>query len=162
MVVLRHSVAAEVIEERVRARLDGPDPQRVPAVAWAEGTDAIVIHLPSVKLRIRKGWLLCNVEANAPGGPRALLQMVYFLGRDGQSDDTVAASTIHAAGATSSALADQWGVQLQRVIWDGVLDALEGVLAQLGRQHPGKALDLIGFSGSNDSLDVDVEVKGAA
>jgi len=155
--VLRHSVPAQGIEERVRTRLSGGVP-RGPVVAWGEGGDALILNLPSVKLRLRSGWLLCNVDASAPGGARGTLQLMYFLGRDGQGDDTVAASTIHTVGP-ASALAAEWGVQLQRVVWDGVLDAIEGVVGQVGSQNPGKDLDLVGFSGADGVLQVDVRVN---
>lgn len=157
MPVIRHSVAPVTIEGRVRARLAG-SARDATAVAWGEHDNALILHLGSVKLRIRSGWLLCNVDANKPGDAKSTLQLLYFLGRDGQGDDTAAASTINATG-TGVQIADAWGVQLQRVMWDGVLDAFEGVLGQVGRQHAGRKLELVGFCGSENGLDVDVEVQ---
>jgi hypothetical protein len=45
------------------------------------------------------------------------------------------------------------------VVWDGVLDAIEGVVGQVGREHPGRALALVGFTGADNGLHVDVEIK---
>jgi hypothetical protein len=142
----------------VRSRLAGSDARAAAPVAWGERSDALVINVPSVKVRIKDGWLLCAFDVNRPGEAKASLQLVYFLGRDGQGDDTSAASTV-SAGGPGVAIADAWGTQLQRVVWDGVLDALEGVLGQVGREHPARPLDLIGFCGIDDGLAVDVDVN---
>lgn len=158
MTVIRHSVAPTTIEALVRVRLAGGARTAPAAITWGERDEALILYLTSVKLRIRNGWLLCNVDASPPGGVRTTLQLLYFLGRAAQGDDTAAASTIHAPG-TGTALADAWGLQLQRVVWDGVLDALEGVLATVAHQNAGKQLELIGYSGSDNGLDVDVEVR---
>jgi hypothetical protein len=139
-------------------RLAGAEARANAPVAWSDHDEVLIVHVPSVKLRFRSGWLLCALDVNRPGAAKASLQIVYFLGRDGQGDDTVASSTINATG-TGAAIAEGWGVQLQRVVWDGVLDALEGVLGQVGVKYPGKPLELIGFSGADDRLDVDIKVN---
>lgn len=149
MPVIRHSVAPATLEARVRARLA------------ADGDEALMLDAESLEVRIRDGWLTCDVDARASGGARSTLQVLYFLGRDGDPDDAAASSTVYAVGA-GAALAARWGRLLQRAIWHGVLDALEAVLALVGRLNPGRTLGLVGFTGSASGLDVDVEVELAA
>lgn len=156
MAVLRYSVASTTVAARVRSRLAGSDTRAAAPVAWGERDDALIIHVPSLKLRIRNGWLLCALDVNRPGNAKLSLQLLYFVGRDGQGDDTAASSTLTGGGA---AIVDAWGTQLQRVVWDGVLDVVESVVGQVGREHPGRPLDLVGFSGNADQLAVDVDVN---
>lgn len=160
MALIRHSVASATLEARVRARLSGPA-RAAAVVAWGERDEALILHLTSLAVRVRSGWVMCNLDVTSPGTPRTTLQIFYFVGRDGDGDGTAASAAVHAPGA-GAAIADQWGLQLQRTIWDGVLDALEAVVALVGRLNPGRALDLVGFTGSDGGLDVDVEVKAAA
>ena len=70
------------------------------------------------KLRLRAGWLLCNVDASVPGGAKGTLQLVYFLGRDGQpiaeADTKTRGGVGSAAAARLSAHAHHAGTVLPR------------------------------------------------
>lgn len=155
----RYSVVATEVEQRIRTRLLSGSAQST--VAWGDYRGAIELHVATLKVAIKDGWLLCNVDANAPNAAPSTLQFLFYLGRDQDADGTTAAGTINAPGAAAG-LAQEWGSIVQRVIWDGVLDVIEGVVNYAGKQSPNRALTLLGFQSSEGQLHVEVHIADAA
>ena len=152
---------ASEVEKRLRLRLVGDTSPGKPAVAWADARGTIVLHLSTLNVVLKDGWLQCSFDANPADEPHpATLQFLYHLGRDSDSDGLTAASTINAPGAPE--LAAAWGDVLQRVIWDGVLDVIEGVVNVAAHQNTNRALTLLGFLVSEGTLHVDVQIADAA
>jgi len=67
-----------------------------------------------------------------------------------------AAATINAASVATSQLADRWGAQVQRVLWDAVLDGIETSIRHVKEQQPGQRVQLLGFTGATNLLNVKV------
>jgi hypothetical protein len=155
----RLSIAADDLRQRVTFRLAAGRPN-VSKIVWTDGGDELLIHLDSLKCAFADGWLVCELELEAGGPGRQKLQCVYFLGRTGDTDGTRAAATLKPIGAASEAIADRWGRNLQRVIWDAVLDAIEGAAAHAGAQAK-VAMVLLGFSCTRERLNVDLAPKGS-
>jgi hypothetical protein len=84
------------------------------------------------------------------------LQFVFFLGKKREGDGTQAGATINATTAQAAQLAEQWGAQVQRVLWDAVLDAIEAAVHRAGERKPKTELTLRGFHCTNEALNVEV------
>jgi hypothetical protein len=157
----RYSVVAAEVEQRIRTRLlAGSPPSQT--VAWGDYRGSIELHLGSLKAVIKDGWLLCNLDANAAGASPGTLQFIFYLGREQDANGTTAAGTINAPGEAALALAREWGPVVQRVIWDGVLDVIEGVVNYAAKQSPNRPLTLLGFQSTEGQLHVEVQTADAA
>jgi hypothetical protein len=88
----RFSVAVDQLEARVRLRLAGDATADHATVAWGDVRDTIVLVLSSLKVRLTEGWMICNVDAGPPGARPSTLQIVYFLGGEGDLAGIAAAS----------------------------------------------------------------------
>jgi hypothetical protein len=158
----RFSVVSAEVEQRIKVRLLGGAPAAQATVAWGDYRGSVELHVSTLKVVVKDGWLLCNLDANLPGDAKpSTLQFLYFLGRESDGDGLSAASTINAPGAPATALATAWGAVIQRVIWDGVLDVIEGVVNYAGKQSPNRALTLLGFLSTEGQLQVEVQVADA-
>ena len=161
MTLNRFSVIAGEVEARIRVRLLGGAPAAQSAVAWGDGRGNVQLHIASLKVVIKDGWLLCNLDANMPSDLKPLtLQFVFFLGRESDGDGVCAASAINAPDAAELCVA--WGGVIQQVIWDGVLDVIEGVINHVGAQNPNHALTLLGYFSTEGQIHVEVQVADAA
>lgn len=107
----RLSIDRDDILERVRLRLGGGKVQRDPRVVWEDQGEALLLRLDTLSMSLKTGWLLCQITAEAGEGAQ-LLQLVYFLGKDGDADGSAAAATIHVTSPAAAAIADRWGVDL--------------------------------------------------
>jgi hypothetical protein len=162
MTIARWSTASEEITERIAFRLRAGASATTRQVLWERDDRRLLLQLSSLLVSIKDGWLLVNLSVQTePTGPR-LLQFVFFLGSDGEGDGTQAGGTIHTDSREGAQLAQLWGDDLQRAIWDGVLDIVEGSLTLAERSHPGLPLDLLGFSCSAGQLNVDIQAVGGA
>jgi hypothetical protein len=152
------SIAIEELRERIHHRLSGG---RVDdsALVWREGDDDLLLNLASLRSVCKPGWLLVELELEAGDSGRERLQLVYFLGRDGQGDGQKAATTIRTGSEAGLRIADRWGAALQRVVWDAVLDLVEGAVAWAAREL-GQTPELLGFTCSEAGLSVDVFGEG--
>lgn len=156
----RLSIAVDDVRQRVRFRLGAAKP-RLSQVIWTEGSDELLIHLDALKCGFADGWFVCDLELEAGGlNGRHRVQCVYFLGRTEQADGTRAAATLRPVGGAATAIADRWGRSLLRVIWDAVLDVIEGAVVHAGQQARAPML-LLGFSCTNQHLDVEVAPRGS-
>lgn len=161
MALNRFTVKTDQLEQRIRRRLGGTAGATQPTVAWADTRETLVVNASSLKVRVTDGWLLCNLDVHPLEAPVATLQFLYFLGRESDGEALSAAGTIHSR-ATDASVAGAWGDVLRRVIWDGVLDVMEGVVNYAGRQAPGRALTLLGFHCTEGQLHVEVQTADAA
>lgn len=157
MVAFKVSVHTTDLVPRVRDRLRSTAPGSALRVTWQrQDGQRLVINLNSLKIRIVDGWLLCGLDAQTDQTGVQTLQFVFFLGRPNEADGGRAAGTVNAATAGAAQIAAVWGADLQRVIWDCVLDALEASLWQAGTQQSGQKLTLQGFHCTDNYLQVEV------
>lgn len=148
----RLSIAVDDIQERVRFRLAKGKPAN--KIVWADGGDELLLYLDALRCACTEGWLVCELAVEAASGGRQELHCVYFVGRDDEADGTRAAGSVRPSGAGGEAIADRWGRALLRVIWDGVLDVIEGAVVHASRR--GGELSLLGYSCSSAEFHVDV------
>jgi len=165
MALERFHVAGREVEERVRFRLRGgaqSSPAATPrAVDWQEDGASVRLMLDACRLSFRPGWLVCDLDLFTEATRRQAVQLVFFVGEEGDGDRLRAGATVHAWKPEAAELAERWGPALQRVAWDGVLDVVEGVLHVAQREHPGTSLTLLGFFCAADGIHVDLAVGEA-
>jgi hypothetical protein len=125
-------------------------------VVWQDGGQRALLHLDSLRIRVVDGWLLCNHDLQTDPTGRQLLQFVYYLGPSGDAAGLAAAATINAATIPASQLADRWGPDVQRLLWDAVLDGIEAGVQHVREQKPSTPVTLQGFGCDNDQLHVQV------
>src|SRR5437016_10994840 len=99
-------------------------------VVWQSPTQRVLVHTESLVVRSLDGWLVANLDLETDQTKRRTIQFVFYLGRKNESDGVQAACTINAPSPEAAALADAWGRDLQRVLWDAVLDGVEACLAR--------------------------------
>jgi hypothetical protein len=159
--VTRWSTSSAEVTERIALRLGSGSAGRSRLILWEAPDGRILLHLSTLRVAIREGWLLANLEVETQPTGRRRLQFVFFVGSDGEGDGMQAGSTIHADSPEGAQLAQFWGERLQRAIWDGVLDVLEGSLGVAERRHRGAPLRLLGFSSSAGELHADIAAGGS-
>jgi hypothetical protein len=125
-------------------------------VVWQNGSRRLLIHTGSVAVRSVEGWLLVNLDVESDQTKRCTLQFVFYMGKRDEGNGVAAAATINAATASATQLADGWGNDLQRVLWDGVLDGVEACVASVAAQSGSQALMLQGFFSDSKSMIVSV------
>lgn len=158
MNVSTFSIAADDLRERILFRLAGNQGGRHKAVLWRSRGGSVLVQLSRLQLQLKHGWLLCDLPLSTTATQRQNLQLVYRIGEDGDADGVAAACTVHTSSDPAARLAARWGRDLQRVVWDGVLDLIEGSLNHATRLHPGQPLRVIGFTCSPDGLQVDLGI----
>lgn len=154
----RLSIAIEELRERILHRLSGgrvDDSQLI----WKEGEDELLLNLGSLRSVCKPGWLVVELELEAGDSGRERVQLVFFLGREGRGDGRTASTTIQTGSEAGLRIADRWGAALQRVVWDAVLDLVEGAVAW-AEAELGAAPELLGFTCSEAGLSVDVFGEG--
>lgn len=150
------SLSIAELTARMRTRLFGGTQPEGPKVVWSRGEKRVLLHLDSLRLRAVDGWLLINLELETQPTGRQRLQFVFFVGQDGEGDGLRAAGTVNAPSLQSAQLAEAWSDDLQRVLWDAVLDGIEASVARVEQQNAGKRLQLQGFSCASNALQVRV------
>ena len=124
---------------------------------WQSGTRRLLLHTGSLAVRSLEGWLLVSLDAETDQTGRATLQFVFSMGKRTSGNSVQAACTINAPTAQAAQIADAWGRDLQRVIWDAVLDGVEACVARAALlQNRGQALTLAGFFTDAQSVIVSV------
>jgi len=162
MVALELSLAARNLTLRIRERLADGAALSSQSILWQDASRGrLLIHPPTLVVRLVDGWLLCNLDAETDQTKRQQLQFVFFLGRRGDGDGPQAAATINAPSLLSAQLAAMWGAELQRVLWDAVLDAVEACVHRAEAAHRGQPLTLGGFHVDDDMFRVSVLVGAA-
>jgi hypothetical protein len=159
MSLIRWSTDLAEVADRVGVRLRAGSSARSNQVVWESRGRRALLHLSTLRLVVKDGWLLVNLSVETePTGAR-LLQFIFFLGQDGEGDGTDAGATVHVDSLEGAQLAELWGEQLERVIWDGVLDVIEGSLAfaDVHQGSRGLPLSLLGYTCSGGRLHVDLQ-----
>ena len=152
MPVLNVSLSADQLTKRMQDRLRGLSPAVANTVLWQQQNNRVLIFVDSLHTRLLQGWLLANLDLQADETGRQTLQFVFYLGAEGLGDGLHAGGTVNATTPQASRQAEVWGVSLERVLWDAVLDALEVFIEQAAAQHPGQAVALEGFRANPNAL----------
>ena len=160
MPALRLSIPAAELGRRVKERLRGDPPNPSTRVVWQRDNESLLVNTDSVTVRLVDGWLLCNVDLQTDQTGRQTLQFVYFLGKAADSDGLQAACSINAPTPGASQLAAAWGGEVQRVLWDAVLDAIELMVYHAESVQRGAPVTLGGFHCTAEAIVVDV-IAGA-
>lgn len=147
----RYAIGPTDLKERMRVRLLGGT--SASDVQWGDLYDSVSVHTGTLQVRVLKGWVVCSLDVTPSDGARETAQLAFRVGEDG-ADDSTDASVTFLAG--SAALQERWGNALQRVLWDAMLDLLEGAVNLAGRARPGTPIQLLGFLAADDSVIVDV------
>ena len=155
MTSLSLSIGSADVQARVRQRLTGLNPA-ARRVVWRSATQAVLIYVDRIQARLLRGWLVVGLELETDQTGRQSLELVYCLGSRQDGDGTGAAVRINAPTRDGAMLAEVWGDDLQRVIWDAVLDAIQVALQRAGREHPNEPLTLRGFLATPEGLQVNV------
>lgn len=159
MTALSLSLSTAQLAARMRDRLDG-GANGAASVIWTKNNQRLHLRLDSFKARTVDGWLLAQVDAETDQTGRETLQFVFFLGRKDDGDGTSAATTINAATVQGAQIAELWGRDLQRVLWDAVLDTIDLSLARAASQAGNQPVTLAGFFVDATSITVNV-IAGA-
>ncbi len=125
-------------------------------VVWQKKGRHVLLHTASLEVRSVEGWLLVSLDLETDQTRRATLQFVFFMGRRAEGSGNEAACTINAVTPAAAALADAWGRDLERVMWDAVLDGVEASLARMSVQLGSRPVTLGGFFTDAQSLIVSV------
>lgn len=149
------TIAARDVQARVRQRLLGLG-TTARQVVWRSGPHAVLVHAERVQARLLEGWLVVGVDLETDQTGRCVLELVYFLGSPQDGDGAGAAVRINAPSREAAMLAEIWGDDLQRVVWDAVLDGIQLALQTAARQHPSQPLTLRGFLARPEGLQVNV------
>lgn len=161
VLALQFSIRTPELAERMRDRLSDPKAPASSSVVWERDSRRVLLEPESLTVRTVDGWLLCQLDAHSDATGTATLQFVFYLGTGEDGAGVQAAATINAADLESARLADMWGEDVQRVLWDGVLDAIEASLQQAAETDPGGRLILGGFHCDGDTIGVDVFIEEA-
>ena len=157
MNALRLSIGEAELADRMRHRLRGAAAAAAAKVVWQQDASLLLIHLDSLQARCRDGWLLCSLQVQTDPTGLQTLQLVFFLGRIGKADGLQASCTVNAPTAGAARIAAVWGEDLQRVLWDAVLDALEAGVHHAGTlMNPKDRITLAGFHCGAGEVHVEV------
>lgn len=157
MVALELSLAARDLAQRMRRRLGDPAARAASAVVWQDpAAGRLLIHPDTLAVRLVDGWLLCNLDVETDETRRQRLQFVFFVGRPRDPAGLQAAGTINAPSLAAARLAAAWGAELQRVLWDAVLDAIEACVHRAQAQRDAEPVQLLGFHAGDDTFGVTV------
>ena len=114
----------------MRARLSGLATRPTPELLWQRDGRQVLIDAASLEVRSVDGWIVCDIDVRCDQTGPAKLQFVFYLGEKDDGDGVHAAGTIAAPQLAAAQLADVWGSDLQRVLWDAVLDVVEVSVAR--------------------------------
>ena len=153
------NIGAPDVLARIRLRLMGLNPQ-ARRVVWRSATHAVLIYTDRIQARVLRSWLVVGLELETDQTGRQQVELVFFLGSPQDGDGTSAAVRVNAATREAAMLAEVWGDDLQRVVWDAVLDAIQIALQRVKRERPDDPLTLRGFLATPEGLQVNV-VAGA-
>ena len=147
------SIPVPELGRRIRERMGNS--AQVPRVIWQDSSGGrVLLHLDTLKVKALDGWLLAELELETDLTKRQKLQFLFFLGRESEANGTTAGATINATTVQAAQLADRWGSELQRVMWDAVLDGVEFAVGHMKGQQRGPRLVLDGFTCQGNNLNV--------
>jgi hypothetical protein len=155
LTAIRLSIPAAELGKRIRDRIRGNAAANVTKYVWQGDSQRVLIHGDSLVVRLLESWLVLNLDLQTDQTGRQTLQFVFFLGKPGDGDGVQAACTVNAPTVAGGQLAAAWGAELQRVIWDAVLDTLEAGVYHASTKNPGP-ITVQGFHCSPEWVYVDV------
>src|SRR5262245_54409035 len=135
MASLSLTIGVSDVQARIRQRLLGLHPTARRAV-WRSSSHALLIYVDRTQARVLRGWLVVGLELETDQTGRQPIELVFFLGAAQDGDGNGAAVRINAATREAAMLAEIWGDDLQRVVWDAVLDAIQVALQRARRDQP--------------------------
>src|SRR5204863_10086016 len=94
-------------------------------VVWQRELHSLLLHTADVVVRTVDGWLVCDIAAETDETGPVTVQIVFHLGLRGDGDGPRAAAVVNVPEAGAAVVADAWGDDLRRVVWDAVLDVVE-------------------------------------
>ena len=156
MVEFTLSLAIAEIGRRMRERLRGSSHSDIPAVVWQQNGHRVLIDTGSLEVRALDGWLLCALKLVTDETGVEPLQVVFYLGSRTEGDGPQGSVTINAASTGAAQIADRWGADLQRVLWDAVLDGVEAAVDRVAAQAGPQPVILAGFHCTPEALVVNV------
>ena len=156
METFRLSVPADVVTRRMRDRLRGGS--TASKVVWQHKGQRVLLHADTLQGKLLDGWIVCELPAQTDQTGLQKLQFVFYVGKVGEADGLQAAGTVNAPTVPGAQLADAFGAGIERVLWDAVLDCLEGMVAHVAAQRAGQKLTLGGYHCNGDALSADVLV----
>jgi hypothetical protein len=141
----------------MRERLRGNAVATASSIVWQRPDgQRLLIELTTLKLKIIDGWLLCDLTVQTDQTGRANLQVVFFLGRPQEADGLQAAVTVNAANPAATQVAAVWGDDIQRVLWDVVLDVLEASVWETSERLPNQRITIQGFHCLPNSFEAEI------
>jgi hypothetical protein len=141
---------------RMQQRLGGSSGVQSPAVVWSRSGDSVLVFHESLQARALNGWLVCALDLQSDETGRQNLQFVFYMGTETEGNGPLASVSVNAPSPAAAQLADRWGVDLQRVLWDAVLDGIEAAVSTVAIQIGPAGLHVAGFHCTRDALLVDV------
>lgn len=155
MVALRLTLAIDDLAVRMREQLHGDSGAPTNRIVWHQRGARLLIHVESLTVRAVDGWLLCNLDAQTDEVGRETLQFIFFLGRKADAGPHGAA-TINAPTHGAAQIADRWGPDLLRVLWEAILDGLEAALDAASIQFANRRVAVAGFFATDAMLVIDI------
>ena len=155
MVALRVAVAVDDIASRMRQRLHALGDFDAREVVWQEGTARLLLHTHALQVRALEGWLVGNLDVQTDEAGRATLQFIFFLG-DEREAGPHGSATINAATREAAQIADRWGRDLLRVLWEAVLDGIEASIETTSIQFGGRRVAVAGLFSTRKAFFVDL------
>jgi hypothetical protein len=141
----------------MQQRLGASPDVHSPAVVWFRDSDRVLVFHESLQAKPLNGWLVCALDLPSDETGRQSLQFVFYLGTETEGNGPNASVAINAPSPAAAQLADRWGVDLQRVLWDAVLDGVEAAVSTVAIQIKASgSLRVAGFYCTRDALFVDI------
>ena len=153
MIAVNVGITSNELSKRMQDRLR-PLTVSTNIIVWKKGTDSVILLIDSLKTKFVDGWLLCNLDLQSDETGRQTLQLVFFLGNSQDGSNPHGACTMNLATTQAVRLADAWGADLRRVLWDAVLDGIEAAVQITSDKKPGLALTIQGFGCTPDGLQI--------
>jgi len=154
------SIPATDLGRRLRERLQGDRATTALKFVWRRDAQQVLVHADSLIFRVVDGWLLCSLDLETDETKRQTLQFVFFIGKADEGDGLQSDCTINAPTTGAAQLAAAWGDDVQRVLWDAILDAIEKAVYHAETLKPGEKLTLAGFHCTPDAIHVQVFAGG--
>lgn len=167
----RLTVQPTTVHRRIKRRLGGSETERA-AVIWqmpwhleaSQQPAALKLDLSKLTYSFFDGCLLLQLPVFTDMTQRQGLQAAFHLGTAPLGANLEAAARIEpmnrsdAKAAQAQALVDRWGTELLRVMWDGVLDCIEGSMQIAAAGAANQPLTLLGYSCSAQGLVIDIQL----
>lgn len=117
------------------------------SLIWERNGAEMVVFMPMV--RLTGGYLTAQFHVETVETGIATVDFVFFLG-DADTGANKAASVTHDANAPD-VIMDTWGETMRSVVWEGVLDVIEGAAVAVS-DASGIPLCVLGFTGGEDRI----------